>query len=810
MAEIQQNPLPAPTPASTPVNLKDQLSQVKLNLAKKSLAKGSIAGNAINSTIFAIIALAVVVGNYFLEAKFINNQAAATSVINALDYANTNIIPNNGIIRFSNEANFANPQVTIQQSDKNYLFYLTKGRLWNNFAISDAQVNFVIGKVVVMPKNATFDLAFDGEKIALDTYNGDVYVGFLNEGDQVSEFLDPYSKKFMNRLLVPRDTQVEIPLKKVTEEIAPLLFTKLVKEFKYAAIPTSKKESQWVADNLKEDAKFIETVKQQQISEIINNGLVTNDNVFSNFMFWAEENLTFVPSKKNEMIFDHLFAYLDDAIYYFNDGDTAKAQLSLNDFDNYLASFSAKIQNEDYPDRLQDYVHKLSVFGPDEDLYKVFVFVIRKGQDKFSIVSRLWFDVYRGLDINNAVAESALDTYYQNFDATLGDLTDKDFYRMYLSDQNQLFDNLLLRYPLFYKDGYFAMKNSIEKNLLSLYEGQLLVELKQAFVSTKIDFMKRLRKHFFDEEISVHDAKEIFSRLFEEVDELMPAESSSVAVIELFQEQLDDIDDFWGYLSSPEYHTNAYGLNHTERYENYLKERDTIYSFIDLQEDVLGEKIPGDSDTVSVVESTEEALKVNKDLTKLEVLEIENVDQRYVPIKAVLGGYPFTAKYDRDTDSLIEVYVYEELISDRAVKMDSLLSVLQEKFADLADDFEAASDDDELTVETSAQRYARIYIANKIGEYGFIADLENVSVVDELNAIYRVENVTMDGVDGVVVTFDILMNGEIVTNVLLTIDKQAQVLNGKYDLEEFSAIVAGGEFSEESANEMTNGGGVMR
>ena len=79
-------------------------------------------------------------------------------------------------------------------------------------------------------------------------------------------------------------------------------------------------------------------------------------------------------------------------------------------------------------------------------------------------------------------AEEALNSYYEYFDQTIGENSDADFYKMYITYQNQLFDNLLLRHSLFYKDGYFAIKNVLEQTLIDLYvSGQLKDELKQAY-----------------------------------------------------------------------------------------------------------------------------------------------------------------------------------------------------------------------------------------------------------------------------------------------------------------------------------------
>ncbi len=804
MAEEKQ-PVPPVAPAAPSpkmdkaADVEQKVDQVKAKIAHKSIGKGSVAAKAVNTLIFALIAAAVIAGNYFLEAKYVSGEILEAATIVELDYENQNILPKNRILRFDPEWKDTSMEIS-DLGDEEYLLYLDSGHIWGDFSISNSKTNILIeNRIIVIPVFATFDLSFDGERMIMDVYNGNVYLAFWHEdkGDLKKSpvIFQKYFDDGINNLLVPRGNHVDVPLKKIDEDIEPLLFSKLAKEFKYSAIPAKSKESDWVVENMKKDTKYIESVKQEIVSDVLSRGIQVREGMISKFLFWAEENLTFVPAKKDQMLIDHIQAYLDDALYYVGQGDESKAQESLSKFSSF---------GVDVPSSYED---TIAVFGPGDNQSLVSEFILNRAFStsdalgSYMLMDKLWLDVYGGIDESTALAELSLDDYYKHFDQILGDISTKDQYRMYLTFQNQLFDNLLLRNSIFYADGYFAMKNAIEQELLEQYEGQLRDELQQTFISYKIDFMKRMRKHFFNEEIEVPAAKEIFSRLFEEVDALMPADTSSVAVIELFQNQLSDIDDLWGYLSSPEYHTGSYGLTHEERYESYLTERDTIYSLVNLQEEVLGETVEVEDDVLGAIKEVEDLLSENEDISDLEVGEIKQVDQRYVDVKAVLGGYPFEGQYDRDTDTFIEVYVYEELISDSSVKLDGLLAVLQAKFADLAEDLEILEDEDKLTEETSAQRFARVYIAKKVTEFGFEAELEDVSVVDELNAVYRLENIVLKDVENIEVTFDILMNGELATNVLLMIDGKPTVLDGKYSLEELVIMVAGGEFGDEEDEE---------
>lgn len=760
--------------------------------------KPFFAGNIIKAIVFLVLAVGAVLGNFFLEQGFSQaiEEDKEKNVEFTFDYKKENQLDDNIVIRF--DENFSN-KLQGKSLAKGNIFELKEGHFWGNFSMANVNSNIFVGRVVIMPVGAVFDLKYENGLLDLAVYDGDVYIGFLPKKFSKQEFFDPYSGTFLNSLLVPRDNKVSVASKKITNEIQPLLYLKLLKEFKYSSIGLSDnlKDADFVFENRKKDQEFSEKLKQNFKTDFFALGnSVVEENKFSDFLLWAQKNLTFIPQKRNEIFLNDLFSSLDIAIYSAFSGDTEKANVKkyLDIFDAKFSLLSEEVlQNSSFQERFESYIDDLIVFGPGDDLYLIREFLLNKKSVQQGasdlIVSSYWQDVYRALNVNDFAAEEALDKYYNVFDKTLGKKSDEDFYRMYITYQNQLFDNLLIRFPIFYKDGYFAMKDVFENELITLYaNSDLEIELKQDFISKKIDFLRRLKKFFFEEKIDVIEAKKIYSRLFSEVNELMPDKSSATAVLKLFEAELADFDDFWGYLTNLEYHKNAYGPNHAERYKIYLSERDTILNFIKVQEDVLGTKISEEISVVDVVEEIEDVLISQEDLGELEIGEIKDVDQRNVDIKAVLGGYPFKAVFDRDTGLLSEVYAYEELITQRPLKLGNLLAILQEKFADLAET-ESPNEDEDYTIETDAQRTARVYIIKKIAEYGFSADIKNVSVVDQLNAIYKVESATLEGLADVEISFDIVMNGEIATNLFIKMKDKPQLINGKFTLEELAEAV---------------------
>ncbi len=749
-------------------------------------------------TIFMIVFSSIIVfGNFFLEHSFAQDEKEKTEQdFSSLNYEKIYNFPERGILRFDDEKD--NSLEIKELNDKEYLINMEEGRIWGNFYVSNVNLNILVDRVVVMPNNAVFELKKENNFFELAVYKGDVYLGFLEEGILLKDLQDSYSLLFMNRLLVPHESMVSFSLNQITNEIEPLLYSKLVKELRLSNLSSTKKDDDWVKNNLSSDREFFLFEKKDFLSEVLLKGISKKDTTLSNFIFWMEENLIFFPHKQEQVLIKHIFDYLNDALFYANERDLGKMNSSLNYFDESFDLISDELKNRaEFKKILNDFIEKLFVFNSNDTQYFVLEFLLNNKieqenlsvEEVVDVLNIFWRNIYSVLNEGNVFAEEALKNYYKYFDKFLNQLMeDENFYHIFITYQNQLMDNLFIKYPVFYKEEYLAIKYALEENLLKLYnEGRLKNELKQSFIDNKIRFLRRLRILFFEGEISVLDAKDAFKRLFAEIDEFMP-EDTKVAVLTFFETRLADMDDFWGYLSSPEYHTGIYGLNHKVRYENYLEERETIWSFISMQEVILGELVDEEKTVEEVLLEIENIFRENSNISEINVEEFTNISQRYVNVKGVFAGYPFEAKYDRYSDTISDIYIYEELISMSPLKLDSLLDVIYSKF-DVITELREILTEEEITLETSAQRYARLFIMNKVKEFGFELELDDVFVENEEKVIYRVKNVKVPDYRDLELIFDILMTEELVTNIYILVDGKPSVFAGKYSLLELKELV---------------------
>jgi len=568
--------------------------------------------NLLKTVVLAGISAAVVFGNFMLEGKFVNGEIAKTDVLSGFDYEEDNIVPNNGIIRFA-EPSFEDggsesglSQMDVLSAGNNeYIFKFNGGKFWGNFSFSNARVNILVGdSVVIIPDKAVFSAEFVGNEVKIGTYDGDVYLGFLGGEMKLDKYTDQYGAVFMNRFVVPRDSQATIYLDKVDKRLAGLLYSRMFTEFKRSSIPDEVKKSEFVKNNKGKDKNYLEELEQKFLLNKRFQGNAVSDGRLADFVYWAEENLTFMPEKKEGMIFDHLFAYLDQAIFYADEGNAEKVQEFLGEFSEYRGIIPESISSsekymDEYYERINSYIDELSIFNPNDRQYDVYKFLLDQkfndGVDQIDVTNRFWLDIYKAMNVAPGRVKSAVENYYKYLNKIVGaesliKSSAPEFYKIYVSYQDQLFENLFFRYSMFYQDVYFAIKTVLEQEILSLYDqGQLRTELSQDFISRKIDFIRRLMNLFFDQNMDVQAAKDIVSRLIEEINDLMPPESTKVAVIALFESQLNNLGDFWGYLNSAEYNSSkAYGLTHRDRYAVYLKDRDKIWSFANVTDAVLG------------------------------------------------------------------------------------------------------------------------------------------------------------------------------------------------------------------------------
>jgi len=776
----------------------DELNKENLNpeISSEGEEEVYVSGNLVKAIVLLFVGFFVV----FFSFRYEDKNYASVNVIQesklSIVYDKENFLPDNAVFRFDNE-NLENSMDVNRLDEDNYVFKLNKGKVWGNFVASNMKSNIIIGNIVVIPRFARFDLIFDGNKLEMSVYDGNVYLGIISENESIDFVQNEYSTKFLNRIVISRDSRVEIPLSKLQERSKFLLYSKLVKEFKYSAIPSAQKLEAWCVQNSLKDAEFLEGLKQKYRSEIIDKGGKLKNEFLSTIVFNTEENFTLIPERKEEVVLKHLFSYLDEALYFAAMNDMTNSLFYQDEFTNaYLLLSEDERGSEILNNQIESYIYKLSVFSIDDNLFSVYKYLLdlkfSQNTDLNLIIELYLQNIYKSINQSFLGLRESVSDYNKYLGLYLAALklaNNNEYYVNYLTFQNIIFDNFFLRYPNFYVPDFFIIKSSLEKEMISTYvQGQPKDELIQSLINNKIDFLKRLRRFFFDGKVSLDATKSILTVLVREINELMPVSNKEVAVLQLFETELKDLADLWGYLNDSEYNSsNLYGANHEARYKVYLEERDRYQNILSVTNDFFG----GAKIELTIEDVQKEILNVFEkfpEIVDLKIGKIDDVSQRYVNIEAVISGYPFSAKYDRYYESVKDISAYNKIVSESNVKLDALLPLFKNQFADLAET--TISRNIEEKIETNAQRVARNYILALFLQNGFFVELDQIKVVDEANAIYRLSEVYLTEKKDLIVTFDFYSSSEKnIRNLYMVVDGRPVVMQGEYGIDELKTLI---------------------
>ncbi|MDX9971247.1 MAG: hypothetical protein RBS56_05080 [Candidatus Gracilibacteria bacterium] len=743
--------------------------------------------------IYLFVGFLLFSANFYLDANVLKSTDVEISETDfVFDYSKDLELPINGVLRFSSEEGVNNDfeEVFLNTDKREYVIRMNEGRLWGNFELSNAKVNIIVGNTVIVPDNSTFDLKFFDGKMEIATYNGETYLGFLNPGVSEMGFADQFSDRFMNVLLVARDTQAKLTVSKVNEDFSKLLPLKLAKSMDlYSAITSAMREEKFVSENLNKDLNFVESVISKVRMEFSSENYAKSSRVIGSFINLLKSNLTFVEDKSLRFKYDSALSNLNSAIYFAVNFKNAEMKEALLDFDLFVSE-NDLMADQEFLKIFNAYLDLLSVFKASDNEYLVlehFVLLSNGGEfNKVYITLRaLRRNVYNSMDFGDKMARESLKSYFEYFDLVISVLKKNISYAKFISFQNQILDNLLLRSYVFYSPEFFKIKSGLEEMLLSTISDEYLKnEYMQSFVSLKLDFLARAWVFLKSEKIGVEDASLIYELLLSDIkDSLSDEKLTDLAVLSLFKKQLEPIYDQYDYLKNVQYSSSAlYGSTHEERFATYLKDRliiPDLDGFLGVEEEVK---------TLDELKTEIVEVLSQSGINKVEFFDFENVNQRFLKISANISGYDFEAILDQDAYSFKDIKAYDELVSDSSVKISSLLGLFQRKFVEKSVEV-PENLDVEAEIESHAQRVAKNFVKETLSKFDFSVELENISISNTDSTVFRLSDVYLAGNLDVVLTFDYVSTDETARNLYVIYEGKPVVLDGPYSLETLANLV---------------------
>jgi len=755
----------------------------------------------VRMVLVSVLAVLAFVATFALENI---SEKKSISTVTELSYRGSRLnLPS--FAYFNSETSDVNDvltQVSTDISAENsgeYIFKMSNGRAFGNFMNSTLKTNIrVADKVVIIPDFSMFEVTYNeaDSTLYLANFGGNTYVGFLPETVKVDGYVDEYDGMLNNVLLVPAGMRAKIYLNRADDRLKTVLSSKLAKEFSYGRIPYDSEKSVDLFDrkNLDEATKYNETLKayQRDTFKVLAD---QNYGAASKTYDVLSKVLTVFSQKRNSQYLSKLEGVLYDALT-ISDPQKMQDKLLIGDLADYGVS------EDYYVEFLKRVTSALLCFGSTDSEYNVLTFIVDESKSQLSFVefadlitATVSHDIYSGKNIEQSYKRA-----YGGVEKLISGVDDAVKYKKTLTFYNEYFDSLISRFPQLYKLEYFNMKGDIEKALFELYYvGQAREEMKQTFVSEKIAMLKGLKDFFFDEKIAIEDARKVMSYLVQSINDYMPAKTSKNAVISLFESELKDVGNFWGYINNVEYaKSSLYGTTHAERFKVYLAEKSQVTSILDVQRDILGTDVIV-AETPSDVQGEVERVLTASGATSVVVEKLKDVQKRYVNVSASLGGYEFNGEYDRDYGYLRNVYAYGQLISESNVKVDALASLLSKTLSDVVANTgldvrkavpRDASESAELIAETNAQKIAKTIIAKNVIEAGFNATMEDVDILDPTIALYRINGVSLTGGSNIKVSFDYYANDSIAKNIYIQDGGEGKSIEGEVPFNTLKDIVS--------------------
>ncbi len=706
-------------------------------------------------------------------------------------------------------------------SQSPYSLLLTEGEAWINAAGSTHSLVVYVpqGAMATSDNNAFNVVSRDGELNIFAAKNPVRTALFLPKSSDVSTStsFSPDDVHPLNSILVTEGNQLDVLLSKIQPKLEKLLYSKLVKEFRYQPLTDAEiKKNLWFQFNYQLDAHYRDTALAQLIAMVKDRGVMNPDpsnplSIFYSSYHSFRNTLTLDQKVRQQNTMTHALSYLDDSIYFFSVSQTGAAKERMDYFMSIVASYS---KDGDFvreiDDALWDRFQRFSLLVPqDGSLYALKTDLIstllRLNQSGYHIsfdrASRLTqsslYDVYSALNfdavVTNQLLKEHIDRMSQLFALYSADISKSP---QVLAEENQLLSQLYLRSPLFYKESYFSQKFAIESKWLAILpDGVDKQEENQTLIAAKIDLMKKLRSYFFADKLELADARAVMFLLLSNITAVTDS-SSDVAAVQLFRNAVKLQQSFWKFLNSSEFaDSSVHGQTNKDRFVAFSKNAESQKEIDTLQNGLLG------ASSVSVEESRQTLLDVQKTFAKIGVKKLVvgpllDKDQKQVVItSAEYQGIPFSAIYDRDSTLISDVKVYNDIVLSSSIPLSQLKNIFKPNKANDTSSTLALADDvgsigSALTGsfnEGAVEKVAKLFIVKKFTDLGFTLTLDSVSTVNYQTKLFQLKSVTLPfDKNPIILSFSLDLKSNNVSKISLFVLGSAHVVPGEFPIDDLA------------------------
>lgn len=548
---------------------------------------------------------------------------------------------------------------------------LTRGSVIFSTLADDLQVSVVtpFARVDSQHSTALVSLSEDAQTLNVYAVTHPSLVTFVTGGAD------------LNALSVPGAYRMKISAAKVTDLLGKLRLTKLTKEFPVFALADADidEAAMAVLDTVQNayDASSVMVLNQAQDQSDFGPALTGFGGTVGSGYRSFRDALTVLPTAKTQLEElrkeDSLIYAMTNSLY----GDAATAQTWLTEWTSYAQD----------PEEVKKLYSSLFFVLPGDELYSIKAAaaqILYPHEDPLSSLRRQYGQIESLLDRASQVeAQQAYEEYQTQFEAALDSgAFDDPSSLSNISREYTLLELMLRSNAVFYNVKSTKLLTDLETKILALAgSSQDLDEERQAFVQSKLRFLANLFKFVEEKKVGIDDATDLANELIFEANTTMGSLTTRVAVTDYFKTQLSEDEISVQFMNSPEFYS-------------YPSFEEGLVAFKAKQADLTElntylQNIRSGQDEVATLSEEAAQAAVEKDLSghAIQFSSVESLGDtahRLFEIKgARTGGYPFTAKYDRETQILYDVVIGTVRFST-GLKLADAKDVIEEAMANQA------------------------------------------------------------------------------------------------------------------------------
>lgn len=649
------------------------------------------------------------------------------------------------------------------ESLENARLYLESGRLWINNVFNPVAYNVYTNKVLVIPGNAIFEMDYNGSLLKVYNNQHDLNIGLLAKPYSELSRAGELNDLFYNYFFLPEGNRIEIAEAKVSEKLATLLLSKLIKEFPVSLVlKEDLDQDEWYTANAKRDLAVVNEHIFAYIESLSDTFVFNKLNDLQElYLLHVARNqfpLVFSEKKAEESKAEFLAHVFDIGQTWNLVDDPRKSDRNSEQFYSLWQSslgfldFDAREYLDSELSELQGVLHTSVLYPGKERVWDSSFAELRDQKDHKALIALLSNNLEEVYDlIDQAEYSRALEAFTQwsaRMNLFLGSYNKDDLVEFYpdVETIRQNVTNLFFRYSDFYAQDYFDVLTYVDQKVIELSPDKLeQEENRQTMIQDRIKILKKLSFLIQNGKIDRQDGIELGLAMLANVKTLRNQALYRVAIYDYFESEIAEQDLLFEFYASPEYALLKGSFD--EAFGEFQARQADWAALQDYVKQIAPKR------KVKRVDSDELLADVYQQFVERDIFPdslgvVGDEQNRLFEIKSgKVGQQDFSGMFDNKTKLIYDIQVSDQLLS-KGIHIDKLREVVNSiNLVDKEASDTEATFGEEFTSDveySSAEDLAVTLAIQELNSQGFFISKADVEIIDLLDNRFYVEDVALD------------------------------------------------------------------